>query len=173
MKSALLLIFVLGVPTEASAQDVPAQSRDYISIGASATPALEGGGLWFMPGLRVTGRFSERVGLDIDASRVVGSSNAYSEITQLYQARLMFFRTPSKSVGIDRYWFVGPEYMRGTKRDGHGNAIRSESHTAGAVGLGLSQSFRNRSRVATEIGFSGGDGFMLFASVIVQYGTRR
>ena len=86
MRTLACFLAVLLMTASAHAQDEPSDSagpREGISIGAVAIPALEGGGPWFMPAIRLSAPLGAKVGVDIDAGRVFGASSRVLRHSQL------------------------------------------------------------------------------------------
>ena len=177
MRTLACFLAVLLTTASAHAQDEPADSagppREGISLGAVAIPALEGGGPWFMSAIRVSAPIGARVGVDIDAGRVFGASSKYADIRSFYAGQIRFIRTRRRPDDVARYWLTGLTYLNSTKLDGHGGAVNHKPHTALSIGHGWSYVSDNGVRAVNEIGFSGGDGFMVYASVGVQWGPPR
>lgn len=77
--AASILTLSLCGSTTASAQSVAPSARparDVLAIGVTATPALEGGGPWFMPALRVSMPCGLTHGFDLEAGRIVGGTTS-------------------------------------------------------------------------------------------------
>jgi hypothetical protein len=174
-----LAVATSGSPTAAQSATGPAAGgtgspHDAVAVGVTLTPALEGGGPWLLSAARVSVPLGKRTGLDLDAGRIFGATNASGSIRRFYAAQIRFLRAPRDAKGASRYWLAGLTDMRGTKSDGHGHVtVPHKSWSAFTIGYGLDQFFRNGSRVATEIGLSAGDGLLAYGSVVVQWGPRR
>jgi hypothetical protein len=175
MRTLVFSIIFLATGVTASAQnDIPPTAvpavRERISLGALATPALEGAGPWFMPAVRLSLPLGSRHGVDLDGGRIYGGSNKYADIRTFYAAQIRFLRGARLADGSARYWLAGLKYLAITKLDGAGSVVKKKADVPATFGHGWSQVFRNGARVANEIGFSGGNGFMFYASVGVQWG---
>jgi hypothetical protein len=153
--------FAAPAPAIAQTQQAP---REAVAAGAIVTPALEGGGPWLLAGAKVNSRLTERFGLSVEADRIWGSKNQFSELTQSYTASMLIYSRRASDDRTASYWFVGPQLIRGR----HFKPAESTSHSALTIGHGWSQLSGRHLRVAGEIGFSGGDGYMVFGSVVVQ-----
>jgi hypothetical protein len=160
---------VLSIAADASGQDPP---RERFSLGIAATPALEGGGPWFMPAARVSGPVAGRIGFDIDAGPLYGGSHEFATIRSHYVGRIRVGRGQRSAEGNGRYWTAGIQYFPATKTDQAGTRERRH-YTALAIGMGWDYVSRNRLRAVNEIGFSGGDGFMVYGSFGVGWSLRR
>ena len=170
-RKAALAAAVVCVVAPASAQEL-SPPRERFSVGLAMTPALEGGGPWFMAAARVSGPLSRRIGFDLDAGPLYGGSNEFVTIRSHYVARLRFARGRRSAEGNGRYWTAGVQYFPATKTDRAGTP-GSRHYTALAVGLGWDYATRNRVRAVNEVGFSGGDGFMVYGSVGIGWSFRR
>ena len=60
-------------------------------------------------------------------------------------------------------------YLNSTKLDVQGGVRNHKAHTALSMGHGWSQAFQNGARLVNEVGFSGGDGFMVYANLGIQW----
>lgn len=143
--------------------------RGELAIGAVVTPALEGGGPWFMPAVRLSAPLGSKLAIDLDAGRIFGGINKYAEFQRFYGAQIRFVRSELRSDASRGYWLVGPLYLPFTKLDGKGNFVRRKSTTFLTVGRGWDQLFQNGSRFTGEIGLSEGDGFIFYARAGVQW----
>src|SRR4051794_10330166 len=115
MRTAAFLLAALTATTAAYGQAVNAQppapaSSEGVAIGAVITPALEGGGPWFMPAVRVSAPLGSKVGVDVSAGRISGGTNRFAEIRSFYAAQTRILRAARTSDVERRYWFVGPLY---------------------------------------------------------------
>lgn len=177
MRTLACLLAGLAMAAGAYGQDAPSESAgppsEGITIGGIAVPAWEGGGPWFMPGVRLSAPLGARVGVDFDAGRVYGASSKYADIRRFYAGQLRFIRRTTSADNVSRYWLGGLTYFKTTKLDGQGGVVNHQPHTALSIGHGWSQAWANGTRVVNEIGFSGGDGFMVYATVGVQWGPPR
>ena len=174
MRTFACFLAALIVTAMAHGQDGPSDAagppREGISLGAVVTPAWEGGGPWFMPAVRLSAPLGARVGVDIDAGRVFGASSKYADIRSFYAGQIRYIRKSRTPDDIARYWLTGLTYLNSTKLDGQGATVHHKPHTALSIGHGWSYLSDNGTRAVNEIGFSGGDGFMVFVSLGVQWG---
>jgi hypothetical protein len=171
--SILPWIVALALPCSAigmASDDPPAggAAREGVAVGVVTTAALEGGGFWFMPAVRASVPLGPKHGLDIEAGRILGASHQYATIRSFFAGQLRFRREPAED-HVDRYWLVGLRHLRMTKLDGHGGVLRYDPDKAPSVGHGWRHTFGNGARALTEVGFSGGDGFMGYVSFGVQW----
>ncbi len=167
------LITTASARAQDESPDVAVIPRERISLGAVAIPALEGGGPWFMPAARVSAPLGARVGVDLDAGLVFGASSRYADIRSFYAGQVRYIRTSRRTDDVARYWLAGLTYLNSTKLDGHGGVRNHKPHMALSIGHGWSHSSANGTRAFNEVGFSGGDGFMLYASLGIQWGPPR
>ena len=170
---AALALQSARVDAQTAVDPAPAQLRESVAVGVIATPALEGGGPWFLPAVRLSASLGARVGVDVDAGRIYGAVNKYSDIRrfQAVQVRILGKQRPADTT--DRYWVAGLMYFRIAKFDGEGTFIRNKPHVGLTIGRGWSQVFSNGTRAVNEIGFSAGEGFMFYATAGVQWGPPR
>ncbi len=126
-----------------------------------------------MPAVRVSAPLGTRLGLDIDAGRVFGASSKYADIRSFYAAQMRYSRTSRPPDDDGRYWLAGLTCLNSTKLDGQGGVVNHTPHMALSVGHGWSHVSGSGIRAFNEIGFSGGDGFMVYASLGVQWGPPR
>jgi hypothetical protein len=177
MRVLACLMTTLAVAASAHAQDAPPTSvtapREHLAIGVLATPALEGGGPWLLSAIRLSAPLGAKFGIDVDAGRVLGATSQYSEIRSYYTGQVRFVRSPANVEGSSRYWLVGLMYLRSTKLDGQGGVRNRKPHTALSAGHGWSHAFQNGARLVNEVGFSGGDSFMVYANLGIQWGPPR
>lgn len=171
-----LLLPALAAPP-ALAQDVPpvptrGPLRDGVAFGGVFAPALEGSGPWLMPSIRLSVPLGARHGIDVDSGAIVGGVNKYSEIRSFLAFQIRFLKEPLDAQGRTRYWLIGPMYMPDVQVDRERRVVSRKGHTALTIGHGWAQRFRSGARVTGEIGFSGGDGFLVFAGLGVQIGAR-
>jgi len=169
MRILAVAAIVIGSCAPAYAQaDSPAPSAaapsEGIAFGALLTPALEGGGPWFMSGLRLSLPLGARHVLDVDAGRIDGGESSYGSFRRFASAQVRFYRGPRESESPRRYWIGGLQYLPETESDG-----RRKHHNALVIGHGWSQAFRNGARVLGEVGFSVGDGFLIYVTTAVQW----
>jgi hypothetical protein len=166
-------VVALALPcsTVAMAADDPPFSgaaREGVAVGAVASPALEGGGFWFMPAVRASVPLGAKYGLDLEAGRILGASHRYATVRSFLAGQLRFRREPAEDL-VDRYWLVGLRHLRMTKLDGHGSVLRYDPDTALSIGHGWRHTFGNGARALTEVGFSGGEGYMAYVTFGVQW----
>ena len=173
--SFLRWIFILALLDGASVAatngpPLEAPQRESFAVGLLATPALEGGGPWFMPTVRISAPLGAKHSVDLDAGRIFGGSNDYAEMRTFVAGQIRFPRKSREGRADARYWLVGLKYLRMKKLDGQGAFLSHNPDTALTVGHGWKQTFRNGLRAVNELGFSGGRGFMVYASIGVQWG---
>jgi hypothetical protein len=168
-----IIILVLLEGASLAATDRPpseAPQRESFAVGLLATPALEGGGPWFMPTVRISAPLGAKHSVDLDAGRIFGGSNDYAEIRTFVAGQIRFARKSREARADARYWLVGLKYLSMKQLDGQGTFLRHNPDTALTVGHGWKQTFRNGLRAVNELGFSGGRGFIVYASIGVQWG---
>ena len=90
-----------------------------------------------------------------------GPRTSTSEIRSFYAAQIRVRRAPRAGEGSARYWLAGLQYFNITKLDGRGTLIRHKPSGALSAGHGWGHAFQNGARILSEIGFAGGDGFMV------------
>ncbi len=161
----------LHAQTGAAAAPVP--PREGIAFGAVASPALEGGGPWFMPALRLSVPAGPRCGVDVDIGRIYGGSNKYARIRRYEAVQLRFGRKTSEEDGVARYWLVGLQRLHVTKFDGKGTVTRQRYDVPLVIGRGWRQPYRSGARLSTEVAGGGGTGFIVLISVGVQWSLAR
>jgi hypothetical protein len=157
------------IATTASAQE---PRREQFSFGVVATPALEGGGPWFLPAVRISAPLHRRIGFDADAGPLFGGSNEFVTIKSHFAGRFRFNKGPRSEEGNGGYWVVGLQYFPATKADQAGNPYRHH-YTALVVGRGWDWVAPKGLLAINEIGFSGGDGFMVYGSFGLGWTPRR
>lgn len=160
---------VLCIATPGLAQQ-PAPDR--FSFGMVATPALEGGGPWFLPAVRISGPLNRRIGFDADAGPLFGGSNEFVTIKSHFAGRLRFYKGRRAEAGSGSYWAAGVQYFPATKKDQAGNPYRRH-YTALVIGRGWDWVSPKGLIAINEIGFSGGDGFMVYGSLGLGWTPRR
>jgi hypothetical protein len=178
MRTLLILLAALALQSaraeaQTAVDPAPAQLRESVAFGVTATPALEGGGPWFLPAVRLSASLGARVGVDVDAGRIYGGVNKYSEIRRFQAVQLRILGEPRPMDMTARYWAAGLMYFRIAKFDGKGTFVGNKPHVGLTIGRGWSQVFSNGTRVVNEIGFMGGEGFMFYATAGVQWGPPR
>jgi hypothetical protein len=171
MRTAALLMVVCVAGGEVEAQS-SSEARDGIAAGVAVGAGLEGAGAWLVTGARLSTPLGSRVALDVDAKHITGGSNRFSRIPRAYAGQVRIGR-PRDANGVTRHWIVGLQWFDVTKFDGAGRRLGREHSSALVVGRGSDQIFANGLRVAEELTFSGGDGFLVLASVTVQFRLRR
>jgi hypothetical protein len=165
---------LLAAPASARAQTSaeipgpPEMPRERISFGVVTNFALEGSGPWLAPGLRVTVPLGKRAAFDAESSAVFGGKTGFGSINSFMAANLRLFRGSRQGDGTGRSWIAGLRYYPITRQ----GAARS-SDVALTLGHGWDQVFASGRRVAGEIGFSGGSGFLFFATIAVMFPLHR
>jgi hypothetical protein len=174
LKVTLILILLLPAPAAAmQAEEPPPRppQRDGFAFGILATPALEGGGPWFMPAIRVSAPLGARHALDFDSGAIFLATNEFAGIKSFLAAQLRFARAPAGTSTTARYWLAGLRYVPITKLTADGGHRRTED-LALMIGHGWKETFANGTRVLSEIGFAGGSGVMAYVTIGVQIGAR-
>ena len=165
-----VVVFVaLGLPGAARAQAAaePVQPvRERISVGLATNAALEGSGPWFAPGIRLGVPLTSRVSVDIESSAVFGGrlEPPYGSITSFLAVNARRLRNDRASDGTARYWMFGLRY---TPIKWPPDKVEPHDDLAITFGHGWDQIFPSRWRVGGEVGFSGGNGFLLFATIVI------
>ena len=167
--NTLVVLVVLGLPAVARAQaaaELLQPVRESISLGFATNVALEGSGPWFAPGLRLGVPITSRMSLDIESSAVFGGRLAppYGSITSFLAVNARRLRDNRASDGTARYWIFGLRY---TPVKWPPEKAEPHDDLAITFGHGWDQIFPSRWRVGGEVGFSGGNGFLLFATLVV------
>jgi hypothetical protein len=174
-----LAILSLWVVVDASAQaqsagggapqqdEAPAGKE--IAFGVSLTPAWEiPAGLWFTPGIRLSASFGSRLAIDVDAGRLFGADTESEQLRRSFAALIRWKAKTPSGPGSTSFWSVGYARVPITwLRDEPFAQSRKTAHTALLIAHGWEQAVRQR-RVAAEIGFSGGDGYLLYSTITVQ-----
>lgn len=173
MRTLILLIAAIAssAPTYGQGNTPPDAKppRDGIAFGGLVTPALEGGGPWIMPAVRLSLPLGSRFGFDVETGRVFGGVNPkYGSIRRYSLAQLRVLRAPRETDDIRRYWLAGLQHLPITYPD-----RPRKDHIGLAAGHGWSQSFRNGVRLTSELGFAGGEGFLFYVNACVQWEPRR
>jgi hypothetical protein len=171
MKTAAVLVAVCLAAGEARAQS-SSELRDGVAAGVTVGAGLEGAGPWLLTGARLSSSLGSRVALDVDAKHITGGSNRFSRIRRAYAGQLRLGR-PREATGVSRHWIVGLQWFDVTTFDGAGRPFGHGYSSALMVGRGWDQIFASGLRVAEELTFSGGDGFLISASVTMQFRLRR
>ena len=161
-----------AVMLTAAAASAQQSGHERFSLGVVATPALEGGGPWFLPALRVSAPLHRRIGIDADAGPLFGGSNEFVTIKSHFAGRLRFTKGHRSEEGNGGYWAVGVQYFPATKTDAAGHPFRKH-YTALVVGRGWDWVSPKGLLAVNEIGFSGGDGFMVYGSFGLGWAPRR
>jgi hypothetical protein len=171
----MVVLVLLAIPSAATAQaSADSQERaDGIAIGVVLTPALEGSGPWLMPGVRVSIPLGSRTGLDVEGGRIFGGVNAYGAIRTFGAVQVRRQRGEPRAQAAERYWKFGLHYFPEDDFTPEGGPAGRVHHTAALLGLGWSHLVTSASRLDAEIGFSGGDGIMCFATVALKWRVRR
>jgi hypothetical protein len=139
------------------------------AIGLTATPALEGGGPWFMPGVRLSLPLGGRHAIDLEGGRILGATGEFARIRTYYASQVRFMRPPSRE-GRGRYWLAGLRYIdRARLFPTRDLEAVEDPDVALTVGYGWNQR-RRRLRTVQEVGFSGGEGFLVYATLGLQWG---
>jgi hypothetical protein len=172
---ALVALAASACPTVAAAAGPwpDTTARERFAAGVLVTPALEGGGPWFMPAIRISAALGSKHGLDIEAGRIFGGSTKYAEIKTFAAAQLRFIRNPGHAAPTVRYWLAGLRYTDRKKHDAEGTFLRHDPDISLLIGHGWKQSFGNGACVLTELGFAGGEGIMVYATIGFQWGLPR
>lgn len=171
MRTVLLFLAALTTASGAYAQDqpTPVPPREWFAVGGLITPALEGGGPWLIPAVRLSVPLGSRVGFDVDAGRIFGGTDQrWGSFRRFRSAQLRLMKRPNDKDQLSRYWLVGLHLLPEVEADGS-----RKDHTALAIGRGWSQTFPSGARLVTEAGFAGGDGFMVYANAGMQWGLLR
>ena len=175
MRILFILALLLHASTAAAGQaDEPVPRpphRDGFAFGLLATPALEGGGPWFMPAIRVSAPLGARHAVDFDSGAIFLATNEFAGIKSFLATQVRFARAQAGTSTTARYWLAGLRYVPITKPTGDGGYRRTED-LAILIGHGWKETFANGARVLGEIGFAGGSGFMAYVTIGVQLGAR-
>lgn len=168
-----LVVLALFDSSSAAARSGPSsetRGRERLAIGVLATPALEGGGPWFLPAIRISAPIGAKHDVDLEAGRIFGGSSSYAEIRTFLAGQVRIARQSRGAGATARYWLAGFRYLGMRKLDGQGAFVRSDPDTALTIGHGWKQTLQNGLRAVNEVGFSAGRGFMAYATVGVQWG---
>lgn len=171
MRRWMTLVFVISVVPSAFAQSAAAPVEG-VSAGLYVAPALDTTDFWFFSGVRASVPLGGRRMLDIEAARIDGSANIFSEITSRFGAQVRFLKSPDDPEGRSRYWLAGFHLMKGKKFDGEGGFLERRNYPALTFGYGARRIHRNGLLVFGELGASVTSGLVLFASTGLQWGPR-
>lgn len=176
MRRPALVVFaiVLALTAAARAQDVPAPPREGVSIGVATNVALEGSGPWFAPGIRIGLPLAARASVDLESSAVFGGRlpSPHGSITSFLALNARWLIDQRKPDGTARYWITGLRYSPIKWPPEKGDAAYDDD-LAFTIGYGWDQVLRSRTRVGTEMGFSGGRGFLFFFTLNVGVSVYR
>jgi hypothetical protein len=166
---SLVVLVLVGGSSAAAAQGAaePAQpSRERISVSLATNVALEGSGPWFAPGLRLGVPLTRRLSVDLESSAVFGGKleAPYGSITSFFALNARRLREDRAPDGTARYWLFGLRY---TPIKWPPEKTQPHDDLAVTFGHGWDQIFPSRWRVGGEIGLSGGNGFLLFATLVI------
>ena len=117
-----------------------------------------------MSGLRLSLPLGVKHVLDIDGGRIDGGASPYGSFHRFASAQVRFYRGPREAGRARRYWIGGLQYLPEIESDG-----RRKPHNALVIGHGWSEAYRNGARVLSEVGFSGGDGYLFYVTAAVQW----
>jgi hypothetical protein len=175
-----LIMTLLALAASAhSAVAVPNEPRtdtiapENFGAGVLATPALEGGGPWFLSAVRLSAPLGSTHGLDIEAGRIFGGSTKYAEIDRFAAAQFRFVRNVAPGAPTVRYWLAGLRYTNRKKPDAQGSFLRRDPDVSLLIGHGWKQTLGGGACVLTELGFAGGGGIMAYLTIGVQWGPPR
>ena len=110
----------------------------------------------------MTAPLGGRVSIDVEAARVFGGRTEYGSITSLLAVNARFLRGHREADGAGRYWLTGARYYPIT-----GANAPFSSDLAATFGHGWDQVFASGKRVAAEVGFSGGRGYLISLTIVV------
>ena len=164
----VVVAFVVALPAVARAQDASAPPRERVNVGVATNLAIEGSGPWFAPGIRVGVPLGARAALDVESSAVFGGGlpSPYGSITSFLVLNARWLRDDRKSDGTARYWITGLRFTP-IKWPPEKEDAAYDSDLAFTFGHGWDQIFKRGTRVGTEIGFSGGRGYLFFFTLNV------
>ena len=175
LRATLLLLLLLPIQAtamQAEETSPSAPQRDGFAFGLLATPALEGGGPWFMPAIRVSAPLGARHALDFDGGAIFLATNQVAEIRSFLAAQLRFARPRTETSTTARYWLAGLRYVPITKPVGDTGRYRRTEDLSLLFGHGWKEAYANGARILGEVGFAGGSGFMAYVTIGVQFGAR-
>lgn len=169
----VILILALGGQAQAqgsatSGQPEPPQ-RTGFAAGFAVTPHWEfaAGNVWLAPGIRLSAPLGPRVALDVEASRLFGADTASELLRRIYMAQVRWMASGTRQDPISSYWSVGYAHLPIRYTDARRARLNKKAHGALLIGRGWQQTFGRR-RVSAEVGFSGGDGYVLYSTVAIQ-----
>ena len=182
MRWPLLILLVLGfsksVTAQAPVDPAAAPPRDGIAIGVQITPTLDGFvDPWLKWGLRFSAPLGARVGIDLEATRILGATTEFPDSSDIgvvhvrssYSSRMRVTRGPRQADGTGRYFLAGLQWLRVEKFDHDGVRVADDLSSAVLLGFGFDQLFANRTRLVTELGISGGDAISPYLAIAVQW----
>jgi len=166
---------MLMVPATAAAQtpSTALGSRERVTLAVTTNVASDFGSLLLAPGLRITAPLGKYAGIDFESSAVFGGKNAppAGSITSFLALNVRHMRAARTENGESRYWIYGLRYTPiqwPTSRA----AASYDDDFALTIGHGWDQVFDDV-RYAAEIGFSGGNGFLLFGTFVVGWNLHK
>ena len=170
----LMLCLLAALPVRVYAQtSAPTPPRESVTVGATLGPGL-GNTIWLLTSLRVSVPLGPRVGLDVDAGRVLGSrqdeGGTITEYGALVGAQVRILRRARASRGTSQYWLLGPLYIRDSSPASGG---RREHLKNFRFGYGWDHLTPGGRRVALEVGLAGGEGPVPYANLTMQWGPGR
>ena len=163
-------VLIATASTQTQNADVP---RERVTVALATNGALEGSGPWFAPGVRVGVPVGGRAGIDFESTAVFGGKlpSPHGSITSFHALNIRRLRAPRARDGTSRYWVYGLRYTPLTwppaRTDDRYNDL------AVTFGHGWDQVFSNGGRFGGEIGFSGGRGFLFFATFVAALPLHR
>jgi hypothetical protein len=164
----LLLTLLLPLHAAASLPDDPPTTPDGFALGVTATPAITGSGAWLMPALRLTTPLGGPLGLDVESGAIFEAGNIQSYLA----AQLRIAHTTANARAPSTYWLAGVRSIPRTTAPPGTDLYRQRWDTSVMIGYGWKQRFPSGARALMEIGAAGGDVFMAFATIGVQFGAR-
>jgi len=170
----LVVMLVDAAPTHAQNVAPRAQApRERATLAIATNGALEGSGPWFAPGLRVGVPLGARTGLDLESSAVFGGRlpSPHGSINSFFALNVRRLRAARASDGTSRYLMYGLRYTPiEWPPERQGNRYNDLAFT---FGHGWDQVFSNGGRFGGEVGFSGGRGFLFFATFVAAFPLHR
>jgi hypothetical protein len=163
------VLVAMAIPAHALAQspDPLPVPRESVSVGVATNFAVEGSGPWFAPGVRLGVPLGARAAVDLESSAVFGgkSPSPNGSITSFLALNIRLSRAGRAPDATSRYWIVGLRYMP-IRWPPEKPEAAYDHDLAFTAGYGWDQIFQSRRRVGAEIGFSGGRGFLVFATLV-------